>query len=142
MKHKIDVHPVLPPEFLGICESVDLEGRMPLRIEGEVAMAMQDGARIEMVAEYFRVVLPNILLCWLRFRRYVLAYPERCLPAMEDCHCWGRTKVGEPWAVSDEEYPMALRGDLDVGVESEKALLEVRALLEVVPMAGARVGRV
>ena len=67
---------------------------MPLRIEIDVAVAMQDGARIEMVADYFKVTFPNILLSWLCFRRYILAYPERCVPEMEDCHFWGKTKVG------------------------------------------------
>ena len=49
---------------------------------------------------------------------------------MEDCQCWGETKVGEPWAISGDEYPVALRGkataDLDVAVESEKVLQELR----------------
>ena len=49
---------------------------------------------------------------------------------MEDCHCWGETKVGEPWAISEDEYPVGLQGkataDLEVTAESEKALQEMR----------------
>jgi hypothetical protein len=120
--------------FLERWGSADLEERMLLRIEIDVAVAMQDGARIEMVADYFKVTFPNILLSWLWFRRYILAYPERCVPEMKDCHCWGETKVGDPWAVSEGEYPLALRdkatADLDDGVESERALREVRAEFE------------
>ena len=99
---------------------------MPLRIEIDVAVAMQDGARIEMVADYFKVTFPNILLSWLWFRRYILAYPERCVPEMKDCHCWGETKVGDPWAVSEGE----LTADLDDAVDSERALKELRAEFE------------
>jgi hypothetical protein len=134
LKRKIEALPVVPPEFLELCGGVDLERKMPLRIESDVAVAMQDGARVELVADYFKVGFPNILLSWLWFRRYVLAYPERCLPAMKDCHCWGKTKVGKPWAIADEEYPVALRGkateELDVGVDSERALLDVRTEFE------------
>jgi hypothetical protein len=87
-----------------------------------------------MVADYFKVTFPNILLSWLWFRRYILAYPERCVPEMKDCHCWGKTKVGDPWAVSEGEYPLALRGkataDLNEDVESERALKEMRTEFE------------
>jgi hypothetical protein len=107
---------------------------MQLRIAVDIAIAMQDGARVELVADYLKVTFPNILLSWLWFRRYILAYPERCVPEMEDCHCWGKTKVGDPWAVSEDEYPVALRGkataDLNEDVESERALREVRTEFE------------
>ena len=109
-------------------------GKLPLRIGIDVAVAMQDGARIGLVAEHFKVAFPNILLNWLWFRRYILACPEQCAAEMEDCHCWGETKVGKSWAVSEDEYPVALHGkataDLDVDVESEKALLEIKAEFE------------
>jgi hypothetical protein len=49
---------------------------------------------------------------------------------MEDCHCWGSTVVGEPWAVDESEYPEALRGEvtsaLDESVEEEHDLLVLR----------------
>ena len=133
IKRKMDEAVVLLAEFLGLCDSVDLEASMPM-MKTDVAAAMQDGARIDVVSRHFDVAFPNILLSWLWFRRYILAYPERCVPEMEDCHCWGVTAVGEPWAISEAEYPVALRGkataELDLKLDAERALHEVRLEFE------------
>ena len=43
-----------------------------------VVAAMQDRARLDWAIARGDDEVPNLLLSWLWFRRYILAYPERC----------------------------------------------------------------
>ena len=74
-----------------------------------VVAAMQDRARLNWVLARGEDEMPNLLLNWLWFRRYTLAYPERCTRQEAQCHIL-RAEGRSKWAVTETEYPALLRG--------------------------------
>ena len=51
-----------------------------------VVAAMQDRARLDWALTKSEDEVPNLLLSWLWFRRYILDYPERCTKQEAQCH--------------------------------------------------------
>ena len=74
-----------------------------------VVAAMQDRARLDWVLARGEDEMPNLLLNWLWFRRYTLAYPERCTRQEAQCHIL-RAEGRSKWALTEAEYPALLRG--------------------------------
>ena len=70
--------------------------------------AMQDGARLDNAMLESNDVVPNLLYSWLWFRRYILAYPERCVEAEASFHHYHQRNKSA-WTVTEKEYPFLLR---------------------------------
>jgi hypothetical protein len=97
----------LPPGGAGVDRAWEREGGMP-RVTTLVA-AMQDRARLDWALSGGQDEVPNLLLSWLWFRRYILAYPERCTSQEDQCHIL-KTQGRSKWSVTEAEYPPLLRG--------------------------------
>ena len=74
-----------------------------------VVAAMQDRARLDWVLARGKDEMPNLLLSWLWFRRYILAYPECCTRQEAQCHIL-RAEGRSKWAVTESDYLALLRG--------------------------------
>ena len=74
-----------------------------------VVAAMQDRARLDWVRARGEDEMPNLLLNWLWFRRYTLAYPECCTRQEAQCHIL-RAEGRSKWAVTEAEYPQPFSG--------------------------------
>jgi hypothetical protein len=66
----------LPPGGSG-CDQAS-EKDMEITRATTLMAAMQDRARLDWALAGGQDEVPNLLLSWLWFRRYILAYPERC----------------------------------------------------------------